>query len=165
MKLPSPDIYSEDKVTEVIKSNPEDHNENGTLIPNNNENDTPIPETALPYKPVELTPEQSVPTTQRFDSGASVPTLSTSYSLGAPTETPLQQVTSGPTPPLTPTSPSTTPGMMPRSGIMPTTPPTLVKGAWSAGASAKVKEPPARKPSQPRYKFEGTPGTTNVYLM
>ena len=35
------DICSEDKVTEVIESNPEDHNEN----------DTPIPETALPYKP------------------------------------------------------------------------------------------------------------------
>ena len=106
-----------------------------------------------------------MPTTQRFDSGASVPTLSPSDALGAPLETPPPRDTSGPPPPLTPTLPRTTPGIMPRSGIMPTTPPTLVKSAWSAGASAKVKEPPARKPSPPRYKFEGTPGTTNVYLM
>ena len=172
----TPDICNDrPKVTEVIESNPNDNNEKYTSIPDNNEKDTsipdknetdtPIPETALPYKPAELTPEQSVLPTQLFDSGASVPTLSPSYSLRAPPETPPPRDTSGPPPPVTPTSPRTTSGIMPRSGIMPTTPPTLVKSAWSAGASATVKEPPARKPSPPRYKFEGTPGTTNVYLM
>jgi len=172
----TPDICIDTpKVTEVIESNPEVHNENDTPIPDNNEkdasipdkneNDTPIPETALPYKPAELTPEQSAPTTLLFDSGASVPTLSPSCSLRASPETPPPRDTSGPLPQVTPTSPRTPTGIIPRSGIMPTTPPTQVKSAWSAGASAKVKEPPARKPSPPRYKFEGTPGTTNVYLM
>ena len=86
----TPNICSEDKVTEVIESNLEDHNENDTPIPDINENETTVPETALPYKTAGLTPEQSVPTTRRFDSGASVPTLSPSYSLGAPPETPAK---------------------------------------------------------------------------
>ena len=56
----TPHIWSEDKMTKVIKSNLEDHDENDKPIPNNNENDTQIPETASPFKPAELTLEKSV---------------------------------------------------------------------------------------------------------
>ena len=54
------DICSEDKMTKVIESNQEDHNEN----------DTQLPENTLQYKPA----EQSAPTKQHINFRASVPT-------------------------------------------------------------------------------------------